>query len=138
MEYKEFETYMTRKRMKCDAACGPVNIPYGTELKLEGDFICLDGQPLCYPASQLSLDHFVQNDDGRWEKRAALVTTILTRLQKADGWSRKRWTALWCDDLCQQYRRLEHQDTWIWNPDFYNAPVEHLQHIAALIEGAVK
>ena len=91
MEYKEYGTYITRKRARFDAAFGePVNIPFGTEVKLEGDFLCLDGKPLCYPASQISLDHFVQNDDGQGEGRATLVNTILTRLHKEDGWGRKR------------------------------------------------
>lgn len=142
MEYKKYETYFTRKRARFDAVSGePVNIPYGTEVKLEGDFLCLDGTPLCYLASQISLDHFVQNDDGQGEGRATLVNTILTRLHKEDGWSRKRWAVIWADELCQKYKRPEHPehpDHWLWNPDFYNAPLEDLRHIATLIAGAVK
>ena len=139
MEYKEYGTYITRKRARFDAAFGePVNIPFGTEVKLEGDFLCLDGKPLCYPASLISLDHFVQNDDGQGEGRATLVNTILTRLHKEDGWGRKRWAVIWADELCQKYKRPEHPDHWLWNPDFYNAPLEDLRHIATLIAGAVK
>ena len=40
---------------------------------------------------------------------------------------------MWADPLCQKYKRPEHEDFWIWNHDFYDAPVEDLRHIAALV-----
>ena len=34
----EYKTYIARKRARFNAASGPVNIPYGTPLQVEGDF----------------------------------------------------------------------------------------------------
>ena len=45
---------------------------------------------------------------------------------------------VWADPLCQKYKRPEHEDFWIWNHDFYDAPVEDLWHIAALVGTVVK
>ena len=67
----EHKTYIARKHARFDAVCGPVNIPYGTPLQVEGDFLCLDGKLLCYPESQTSLDFFSQNDDGNGLQREA-------------------------------------------------------------------
>lgn len=132
------KTYITRKRARFDSVCGPVNIPYGTPLQVEGDFLCLDGKPLCYPESQTSLDFFSQNDDGNGLQRGKLVGAILSRLEKRDSNHQSRWNKVWADPLCQKYRRAEHEDYWIWNPDFFSAPVLDLRHIATLIAGAVK
>lgn len=40
----EYKNYIARKRAKFDAACGPVDIPYGTELTAEGGYIRMDDQ----------------------------------------------------------------------------------------------
>ena len=40
---------------------------------------------------------------------------------------------MWEDPVCQKYRRPEHEDFFLWGHAFYEAPVEDLRHIAALI-----
>lgn len=127
------KTYITRKRAKFNSACGPVNIPYGTPLEVEGDFLCLDGKPLCYPESQTALDFFSQNDDGNGLQRGKLVGAILSRLDKRDKDHQSRWDKIWADALCKKYKRPDHEERWIWNPGFFNAPVMDLRHITALI-----
>ena len=131
----EYKNYIARKRAKFNAACGPVDIPYGTELTAEGGFICLDGQTLCEADSQTALDFFCQNDDGQGLERGALVNRIIAHLNEGEGWMRRNKVidVLWVDDLCQSYRRLEYQSSWIWKSDFYNAPLDDLHYIAALI-----
>ena len=129
----EYKTYITRKRAKFNAICGPVNIPYGTALENQGGFLMYQGQQVCGVASQNAFDHFVQNDDGRGRDRGDLVSRIITRLNRRDQHYQDRWNKIWADSLSQKYKRPEHEDHWIWNFDFYNAPVEDLRHIAALI-----
>lgn len=131
----EYKTYIARKRARFNAACGPVDIPYGTELTAEGEFICMDGQPLCETDNQTALDFFCQNDDGQGLERGALVEAIETRLKEGGGWMRRNKVidVLWMDDRCQSYRRLEYQSSWIWKSNFYNAPLDDLLYIAALI-----
>lgn len=95
----------------------------------------MDGQPLCETDSQTALDFFCQNDDGQGLERGALVEAIETRLKEGGGWMRRNKVidVLWMDDLCQSYRRLEYQSSWIWKSEFYNTPLDDLRHIAALI-----
>ena len=42
------------------------------------------------------------------------------------------WEKVWNDKIAQKYRRPEHVNYWLWNDDFYNAPIEDLKYIAAL------
>lgn len=129
----EHKTYITRKRARFNSVSGPVNIPYGTPLQVEGDFLCLNGKPICYPESQSSLDFFSQNDDGDGLQRGKLVGDILSRLDKRDKNHQSRWDKVWADRLCQRYKRPDHEERWIWNAAFFSAPVVDLRHIAALI-----
>ena len=103
------------------------------------------GQPLCVDTSQNAHDFFSQDDDGHGEERGRLVSAILTRLETPPKAGEKlraeiqaRWDKVGSDALCQKYRRPEHEDHWIWNHDFYDAPVEDLRHIAALVGAVVK
>lgn len=59
---------------------------------------------------------------------------ILIKLAKQDQ-QKERWGRVWEDPLCRKYKRPEHEDFWIWNYDFYNAPVEDLRYILKLVEG---
>ncbi len=131
----EYETYIARKEACFQGECGPVNIPFGAELTAkDGTIYDMDGRPLCSSDSQQALDVFCQNDDGQGLERGVLLNTIKVRLEKPDGWSRKRWAEIWSDELCQKYRQCKPTDwNWVWNPDFYNAPLEDLRHIATLI-----
>ena len=58
---------------------------------------------------------------------------ILSKLEKRDKNHQNRWNKVWADPLCQRYRRADHEDYWLWNPDFFSAPVLDLRHIAALV-----
>ena len=104
----QYSRYIVRKRARFSAFGVPVNIPWGTPLEVRDRFIYFGEQPLCTVTSDIAYAYFTQDDDGRWNR-------ILD------------------DSLCQKYRRPEHEDYWIWNYDFFNAPVEDLRHIANLI-----
>lgn len=124
-------SYIARKRARFSAFGVLVNIPWGTRLEeLEG-FIYLGEQPLCTITSQIAFDYFTQDDDGRGRERGALLEAILARLKGNN--CQPRWDCVWNDPLCQKYRRPEHEDFWLWNYDFFNAPVEDLEHIAKLV-----
>lgn len=129
----EYGSYIARRRARFDGISGPVNIPWGTPLEAEGGYILLAGKPICTTTSQNAYDNFVQGDDGRGRERGALVAAILGRLEKRDAQHQTRWNKVWGDDACQKYKRPEHQDFWLWNHDFYNAPIDDLRHIASLI-----
>lgn len=129
----EYKIYVCRKRAKFKAICGQVNIRYGTILNCQGGFLILNDLPVCSVTSQNAYDFFTQNDDGMGKERGDLVSAILIQLERRDKNHQSRWNKIWADPLCQKYKRPEHEDHWLWNYAFYNAPVEDLQHIFDLI-----
>ena len=135
----EHNSYIARKRARFSGIGGiPVNIPYGTVLEVKEDFILFDGRPVCAVTSQNAYDYFSQNDDGCGRERGALVAAIIARLEKKGDGHQDRLDQVWDDPLCQKYRRPEHEDFWLWNYDFFNAPVADLRHIARLIGAQVQ
>lgn len=125
--------YIARKRARFKAICGQVNISYGTALVNQGGFLVWNDLPLCAITSKSAHDFFTQNDDGQGQVRGDLLNRIIPKLEKRDGGYQARWNKVWENPLCQKYKRPEHEDHWIWNHDFYNAPVEDLRYIAKLI-----
>lgn len=142
----DHKIYVARRRAKFKGCNGQqVNIPYGSILEAQDGFLLWKGQPLCVDTSQNAHDFFSQNDDDQGQERGALVAAILSRLEVPPGAGEKRraeiqdrWNKVWGDALCQKYKRVEHEDFWIWNHDFYNASVADLRHIAALVGANVK
>ena len=130
--------YIARKLARIKGCnCQQVNIPYGSILEARDGFLIWQGEELCVDTSQNAYDYFSRDDDGHGRERGALVGAILDRLaprkQDRAGEHQSRWDKVWADKLCQSYRRPEHEDYWLWNYDFYNAPVEDLRYIAALV-----
>lgn len=141
----DHKIYVARRRAKFKGCNGQqVNIPYGSILEAQDGFLLWKGQPLCVDTSQNAHDFFSQNDDDLGLERGALVAAILSRLETPPNASQKhrdvlqaRWDKVWADALCQKYKRVEHEDFWIWNHDFYGAPLVDLRHIAALVGAKV-
>lgn len=134
----EYCRYIARQRARFSADGKQVNIPYGSVLEVTNGFLAWKGWLLCTPTSQTAHDYFSQDDDGQGLQRGKLVTAILKRLNKrGDEAHQVRWDKVWADPLCQKYRMAEYEDFWIWNHDFYNAPLFDLQHIAGLIGAKV-
>ena len=131
----QYSRYIARKRARFSAFGVPVNIPWGTPLEVRDRFMYFGEQPLCTVTSDIAYAYFTQDDDGRGLERGKLLEAILARLRPKNEWDdcQPRWNRILDDSLCQKYRRPEHEDYWIWNYDFFNAPVEDLRHIANLI-----
>lgn len=127
--------YVTTKRYKKLAQCGNVNIPYGTECVVVNNHIICDKGTICFVASQDAFDYFSQNDDGNGLERGRLTQAIIKRLERKeyDTTYQKRWDKVWDDPVCQKYKRSDFADHWLWNYEFYNAPLFDLQYIARLV-----
>lgn len=134
----ESHKYITRKRARFKGLSGKVNIPYGSLLESRGGFLFYENARLCSMTSQNAYDYFSIDDDGRGLERGGLVDAIKTRLAKRDGSYQARWDKVWSALVCQRYRRADHDDFWLWNHDFYNAPVEDLRSIARLVGAKVR
>lgn len=125
--------YITTQRARFNSLSGQVNFPYGTEVQYEDGCLFIDNLPLCGDHSQNAYDFFSRNDDGNGLERGKLTQSIRKTLEKRDKNHQARWDKVWGDPVCQKYKRTDHADYWLWNHDFYNAPLIDLQHIAALI-----
>lgn len=146
MEEITYKRYVARRRARFLGCNGQqVNIPYGSILEAQDGFLLWKGQPLCVDTSQNAYDFFSRDDDGNGLQRGKLVAAILSRLDTPRNAGKEvreeiqaHWNKVWADSRCQKYKRPEHEDFWLWNHDFYNAPVVDLQHIAMLVGAEVK
>lgn len=117
------------QRFKGKCLCGTANIPVMTDAVQKDGIIWVDGYPICYETSENAHRHFARNDDGNGLERGRLTREIQRRLKNR----KEKWDKVWEDPLCQKYKRQDHPDHWLWNHDFYNAPIEDLQYILHLI-----
>ena len=125
--------YIVRRRARFLSICGPVNLPYGTEVSSDGAFLTVNGEKLCSITSQNAYDFFSRNDDGHGLERGKLVHDIRRTLERRDAKHQARWDKLWADEVANRLRRKDSPDFWIWSFDFYNADIPDLKHIANLI-----
>ena len=125
--------YITYRRYKDNCLSGAVNIPAQTECSLEGSLILYNNKPICYCTSQHAHQHFTRDDDGQGLLRGQLLCNIEKTLTKQDVNYQTRWDKIWASPLCQKYKRVEHPNNWLWNHEFYIAPIEDLIAIAKLI-----
>lgn len=127
--------YITFTRFKGKAICGYLNLPALTEVQLIDNMLYYQEKPICVITSENAHKYFMKNDDGNGIERGKLIMQIFDILQKKDKDYQNRWDKVWEDKLCQKYKRIEHQDHWLWNHDFYNADIYDLEYIYKMIGG---
>lgn len=130
--------YIVHRRFRHKCICGEVNLPAMTECESIGDMIRWDGKDICVIYSFNAHQYFARNNDGSGMLRGRLTQAIQKALERRDKDYQNRWDKIWKDDISKQYKRPERPDYWLWNHDFYNAPIDDLQHIASLIGCVVK
>jgi len=134
-----YDKYIVTKRFKGNTISGDMNLPYGTEchtIEANSDrLITCDKGIICYVASYVAFDCFSQNDDGNGKKRGKLTKSIIKCLQRKENDTTydERWEKVWSDFVCRRYKNTEFEDHWLWNYDFYNAPIKDLDYIARLV-----
>lgn len=155
--------YIVTKRFKGKSLCGNVNLAYGTECEEKNNTIYCNGKPLCFVTSENAHNYFSRNDDGQGERRGALVREIMGRLtennikyfdgdnspfgggkiypEKFAAYKAREkerlsaWDRVWDDPSIRKYKRVEFADFWLFNHDFYNAPIEDLEYILKIVKG---
>lgn len=125
--------YIAHRRFKSQCLCGQVNIPAMTECELKDGMILYNNQPICLIKSENSHQYFARNDDGEGMLRGKLTQGIQKFLSNRDENYQDRWDKIWRDVNCQKYKRCEHVDHWLWNHEFFGAPITELKYIANLI-----
>lgn len=125
--------YIVYKRFKDKAICGNINLPVNTICQLRDNMLFYNDKPLCLVTSYSSEQHFARNDDGQGLLRGKMTQAIIKKLSKRDNDYQTRWNKVWSDFCCNKYKRVEHTDYWLWNNQFYSAPIEDLKYIMKLI-----
>lgn len=125
--------YITHKRFKGKGITGDVNLPVFTELRTANHYLVYGTDIICADKSENAHLYFARNDDGNGIERGKLTRAIKSRLSKKDDAYQDRWDRVWEDQLCLKYKRPEFDDFFLWNHEFYNAPIEDLRYIAGLI-----
>lgn len=125
--------YIVKKRMKAEGLDGYFNLPYGTAGEAVGEIIYCQGKAVCAVKSRKAHLFFARNDDGQGRERGALTLAITSTLERRDKAHQERWNRVWEDETAQKYRRTDHEDHFLWGHEFFEAPVEDLRHIAALV-----
>lgn len=129
--------YIVFRRFRGKSLSGKVNLPYGTKCQMEDGIITFQGSPICCVTSEVAHQYFSRNDDGNGIRRGQLAHNIQQRLAKRDGNYQKRWDKIWGAPALLRYKRIEHEDHWLWNNAFFNAPIDDLIYIASLIGAEV-
>ena len=158
--------YITHCRFRGKALCGVVNIPRGTACEARGDVLFCDDKAICYVASETAHNYFSRDDDGEGIKRGELVKEIMKRLTTREKRYRpnpncplaeplmtskevarynaaynacqEAWKRVFADASIHKYKRVEFADYWVFNHDFYNAPIAELEHILKVVKGELK
>lgn len=125
--------YVVHKRFKDNAICGSINLPAMTECECEGGLITYNNTAICYATSENAHQFFAVNEDGMGMERGRLTQSIQKALAKRDGSYQERWDKVWKDSVCEEYRRKDYEDFWLWGHDFFNADIDVLRYIAKLV-----
>lgn len=125
--------YIVHKRFKGKTLCGDMNISATTVLENVGGVIAYGDKPLCFDTSENAHQFFARDDDGNGMLRGRLTQAIQKQLAKRDKHYQERWDKVWDDPICQPYKRIDFEDYWLWNHEFFNAEIDVLQHIAKLV-----
>lgn len=124
--------YITHRRLKDVTMSGRMNIPALTVLECENDLISYNNLPICFATSENAHQHFARDDDGQGLRRGKLTQGIQAALAR-QAFHQERWDLVWADEICNKYRRTDHPEYFLWNHEFFNAPIEDLVHIAKLV-----
>lgn len=128
--------YIVCKKLVGKFICGDVILPYGSKCCEHGGIIYHEDKPICYTTSDIAHKHFARNDDGYGGERGKLLQEIMRRLNGKVN--QAAWNRVWGDLSIRKYKRKEHADYWLWNHDFFNAPIEDLEYILKVVKGEAK
>lgn len=121
--------YIITKRFKGKAIFGEANLRYGTVLAEKNGYLLFNGEIMFAVTSENAHEYATINIDGHGKKRRTLINSIQKTLRD----NTDLWGKVVDDEVCQKYNRKDFPDYWLWNHNFYEAPIEDLEYIANLI-----
>ena len=118
----------------------------GKTYPIGSDFLCDDKGHvyngdgfMCLIGSQKSIDCLVGNDDGMGEQRGHFVKKIHELLYNplSEDHKEDQLEALWRDDIALPYaiHKKPEDGAWLWNEEYYCAPINELEHIYNILKG---
>lgn len=125
--------YISHRRFKKEAICGPVNIPAKTKLNCENGVITCVSGIVCSEDCETAHQFFARDNDGHGMERGRLTQAIMKTLASRDEHYQDRWNKVWASPICQPYKRADYDDYWLWNHAFFNADIDVLRHISKLV-----
>ena len=125
--------YIFHKRFKGGSLSGVVNIPATTECEENQGLIFVRGSPVFFCTSENAHKHVSANSDGCGLQRGFLSEKIRSLMQKKRK-SSSFFSRIDNDKICKKYKRTDSVGVWLWNHDFYNAPIEDLEHIYSIVK----
>ena len=138
MNNSKENSYIVFRRFKGKTITGEtVNLPTLTILHNNDHIIFNELKPISTDSSENCYNYFAKNNDDNGLKRGNLTQSIIKKLsrtsfERMDDYN-KQWEIIWNDPLCLKYKRKDHDDFWLWNYNFYNAPIWDLEYINKLI-----
>lgn len=150
-----YNKYIVTTPIRKTVLCGEIDLKKGTKCSTidyevrnqetneitHTKIITCDNGSIAFVTSQDAFDYFSQNDDSQGKLRGKLVKSIIKQLARKSDFAdspnditQKRWNRIWKNSLCQKYKRADIDDHWLWNYEFYNAPISDLQYIAKLVD----
>lgn len=129
----KYDQYIVKKRMRVRAACGlQVNIPWGTILPVDGDFIIYKGNGLCATTSQNAKEYFWGYDQDHPQEeieRQKTAAALLETAPKESGTALASPFSPW-----RKYGHLEQIPgawMWVWETAVADLPKSQLDHLLA-------
>ena len=123
--------YITTEEFNRDGIEGYFNIPLNTIIERKKDgYMYYDNRKICVATSYAAHRYFSLDDDEAGILRNKLCQSIIKKL---DGHGGEKWNIIYKDNIAKKYKKEEHEDYWLWNDKFYNAPINDLKHIASTI-----
>ena len=124
--------YVVHHRLKGEAICGRVNLPYGTPLEgREDGFVYGPRGRLCAAGSDQGQRHLARNDDGHGLERGAITYAAAFAARGADG---ARYTGPEREKMREKYAGFLREDCpeyLVFNNAFFGADIAALRAFAA-------
>lgn len=135
----KYTQYITKRRMRVVGIGGAVNIPWGTVLPVEGDFIQHNGKALCGVRSRTAQQFFYGYDPSNPEaeiKRQQAVEALLATSPKEDGDALALPWNPW-----NKYGHLAETPgmcVWEWDPAVEDLPQAAAEYLLTCIKSGAK
>lgn len=125
--------YIFYRRFKGKSISGAVNIPARTRCNSFDGLIFVNNIPVFFDTSENAHNYVSIDEDDRGMERGDLTRKIRTLVERDCKKNSSVVPKMRNDCVCVRYRRSDCKKVWLWNHDFYNAPIEDLQYILHLI-----